>query len=113
LSDTNVYEPQIRARLGTAAHFCEVVVLRRGRPLLRIDHWPTILKLTCWGCGTNPSTLGLRRADLGAEEGELHGLVVLERADRERLNGQMTVLYYQMTVVHDQMTVLLTALEHS
>jgi len=28
LSDTNVYEPQIRARLGTAAPFCEVVVLK-------------------------------------------------------------------------------------
>ena len=26
LSDTRVYEPQIRARLGTTAHFCEVVV---------------------------------------------------------------------------------------
>ena len=28
LSDTKVYEPQIRALLGTAAHFCEVVVLK-------------------------------------------------------------------------------------
>ena len=28
LSDTTVYAPQIRARLGTAAHFCEVVVLK-------------------------------------------------------------------------------------
>ena len=28
LRDTNVYEPSIRARLGTAAHFCEVVVLK-------------------------------------------------------------------------------------
>jgi len=28
LSDTNVYEPQIRALLGTASHFCEVVVLK-------------------------------------------------------------------------------------
>ena len=27
LSDTRVCEPQIRARLGTTAHFCEVVVL--------------------------------------------------------------------------------------
>ena len=27
LSDTKVYEPSIRARLGTAAHFCGVVVL--------------------------------------------------------------------------------------
>ena len=25
MSDTRVYEPQIRARLGTTAHFCEVV----------------------------------------------------------------------------------------
>ena len=28
MSDTRVYEPQIRARLGTATHFCEVVVLK-------------------------------------------------------------------------------------
>ena len=28
LSDTKVYEPQIRALLGTASHFCEVVVLK-------------------------------------------------------------------------------------
>jgi len=28
LSDTRVYEPQIRALLGTAAHFCDVVVLK-------------------------------------------------------------------------------------
>ena len=28
LSDTRVYEPQIRARLGTTAHFCKVVVRR-------------------------------------------------------------------------------------
>ena len=27
LSDTKVYEPEIRARLGTAAYFCEVAVL--------------------------------------------------------------------------------------
>ena len=26
LSDTKVYEPQIRALLGTASHFCEVIV---------------------------------------------------------------------------------------
>ena len=28
LGDTRVYEPQIRARLGTTSHFCEVVVLK-------------------------------------------------------------------------------------
>ena len=28
LSDTKVYEPQIRARLATASRFCEVVVLK-------------------------------------------------------------------------------------
>ena len=28
LSGTRVYEPQIRARLGTTTHFCEVVVLK-------------------------------------------------------------------------------------
>ena len=30
LSDTQVYEPQLRALLGTAAHFCEVVGLGEG-----------------------------------------------------------------------------------
>ena len=28
LSDIKVYEPQMRARFGTASHFCEVVVLK-------------------------------------------------------------------------------------
>jgi hypothetical protein len=28
LIDTKVYEPEVRALLGTAAHFCEVVVLK-------------------------------------------------------------------------------------
>ena len=28
LSDTKVYAPSIRARLGTTAHFCKVVVLK-------------------------------------------------------------------------------------
>jgi len=28
LSGARVYEPQIRARLGTTAHFCEVIVLK-------------------------------------------------------------------------------------
>jgi len=30
LSDTKVYEPYIRARLGTAAHFCEIITSWRG-----------------------------------------------------------------------------------
>jgi len=30
LSDTQVCEPKIRALLGTASHFCEVVVLKPG-----------------------------------------------------------------------------------
>jgi len=34
LSDTNVYAPYIRALLGTASHFCEVVVLK-----LRTGRW--------------------------------------------------------------------------
>ena len=29
LSDTKFYEPEIRARFGTASHFCKVVVVRR------------------------------------------------------------------------------------
>ena len=30
LSDTNVYEPWIRALLGTASHYCGAVVLESG-----------------------------------------------------------------------------------
>jgi len=56
LSDTRVYEPLVRALLGSDSHFCEVVVravrLRRGlrnvpQPLYRtptpIPHHPTLL----------------------------------------------------------------------
>ena len=35
LSDTRVYEPQIRAHLGTTAHFCRVVVLK----LKAVPNW--------------------------------------------------------------------------
>jgi len=35
LSDTKAYEPQIRALLGTASHFCRVIVLKlRTVPML-------------------------------------------------------------------------------
>ena len=30
LSGTNVYDPYIRALLGTASHYCEVVVLKQA-----------------------------------------------------------------------------------
>ena len=39
LRDTRVYEPQIRARLGTTAHLCEVVVRNLSlslRPLIEV-----------------------------------------------------------------------------
>jgi len=40
LSDTTIYEPQIRALLGTASHFCQVVVLKlRTVPLGPGQHW--------------------------------------------------------------------------
>ena len=39
LSDTRVYEPQIRARLGTTAHFCEVVVLKLRA--IQLKHTPS------------------------------------------------------------------------
>ena len=32
LSDTRVYEPQMRARFGTTAHFCEVVIMGSTKP---------------------------------------------------------------------------------
>ena len=37
LSDTRVYEPQIRARLGTTAHFCKVVILNLQPHLHYLD----------------------------------------------------------------------------
>ena len=37
LCDTKVYEPCVRARLGTASHFCEVVVLRLRIVLGSVD----------------------------------------------------------------------------
>ena len=40
LSDTNVYEPKILAPLGTALHFCEVVVLKLGIHSLWADSFP-------------------------------------------------------------------------
>ncbi|KAJ1479181.1 hypothetical protein T484DRAFT_1628968, partial [Baffinella frigidus] len=35
---------------------------RSGFLALSHSVWPTILKLACWVCGANPSTLGRRRA---------------------------------------------------
>jgi len=37
LSDTKVYKPEIRARLGTAAHFCEVVIHPIMAPTTRLS----------------------------------------------------------------------------
>ena len=37
LSDTKVYEPQIRARLGNAARFCKGVVLQPGTLYLQLS----------------------------------------------------------------------------
>jgi len=36
LSDAKVYEPSIRARLGTAAHFCEVVCQVPAHPTVSV-----------------------------------------------------------------------------
>ena len=49
LSDTRVYAPQILARLGTTAHFCEVVV-----PCLRIKE------------GADPAEFGAEFGDVVA-----------------------------------------------
>jgi len=48
-SDTRVCEPQIRARLSTKAHFCEVVVLKLLRKVpLRLPRVPRFS--TCHAC---------------------------------------------------------------
>ena len=38
LSDTRVYEPQIRARLGTTAHFCRGVECFDTSQVTRLQH---------------------------------------------------------------------------
>jgi len=56
LSDAKVYEPSIRACLGTTAHFCEVVVPRlslRSRPVshffpFHFSNAPKLLRLIFW-----------------------------------------------------------------
>ena len=70
LSDTRVYEPQIRARLGTTAHFCRGFFLKSGSNVYYYENIEgghggaadskqvlvagsrTILELTCWVCCT-------------------------------------------------------------
>ena len=42
LSDTKVYEPSIRARLGTTAHFCNPVVLK-----LRVSRTTVVSSYIC------------------------------------------------------------------
>ena len=42
LSDTRVYEPQLRARLGSTAHLCQVVSLAWGREASELGSSPTI-----------------------------------------------------------------------
>jgi len=77
LSDTNVYEPEIRARLGTAAHFCEVVVLKSFKP--HIPN-PKTLPLT-----PNPRVGGPRGVRVGGgRRGQRGGR---ERAGATRVYG--------------------------
>jgi hypothetical protein len=52
LRDTNVYEPEIRARLGTSSHTCEVVV-----PKLRTVPIGTDLRSSVLNPETELSTL--------------------------------------------------------
>ena len=48
LSDTRVYEPQIRARLGSTAHFCRVADLDEveGLDVVDVLHFFFIVTLT-------------------------------------------------------------------
>jgi len=45
LSDTKVYEPEIRALLGTASHYCRAVCSRIGNCTVRYSSDPQTLKL--------------------------------------------------------------------
>ena len=57
-----VYEPQIRARLGTAAHFCKVVVLK-----LRTAPKKTIPERR-FRASSNPDSLNLRKLSVLLEK---------------------------------------------
>ena len=50
MSDTKVYEPYVRARLGTTAHFCEVVFLD--------ERWGILQRVAWEGCRVQVSGLG-------------------------------------------------------
>jgi len=74
LSDTKVYEPQIRARLGTAAHLCGTFALRLeagGRsaclppcsPAPGFGVWGSRLRV--WGLGFRVQGSGFRVLGLG------------------------------------------------
>jgi len=65
LSDTKVYEPEIRARLGTAARFCEVTVLGlRTLPRLGAQLRPLPVRA--------PSRTSLPHFALETQESPLH-----------------------------------------
>ena len=57
LSDTTIYEPQIRALFGTASHFCQVVVLKLGsvrtHPLVLMRSTMLPIRLFPFVCGPN------------------------------------------------------------
>jgi len=81
LSDTKVYEPCIRARLGTAAHFCEVVVLKFSSPLLTCDYYMSLSRMIdaggrLWGARRSTfvpaSLLSLLRSSLALSDTNGH-----------------------------------------
>jgi hypothetical protein len=45
LSDTKVYEPEVRAILGTALHFCEVVEFPESTVLCSLSRVKSFLKV--------------------------------------------------------------------
>jgi len=79
-SDTQVYEPQTRALLGTDSHLCEVVVLKlRTVPLgtsLRSDVISSIKILSRYSSQLKnyPSDPGCRAGDYGRERQRGHAL---------------------------------------
>ena len=77
LRDTPVYEPEIRARLGTTAHFCKLVVLTAAERIWNYfngvkDFYPkemAILSHVCRICSTEVSLCLLVLADVASPKG--------------------------------------------
>ena len=83
LIDTQVYEPEIRARLGTAAHFCTAVVLKcESRVMMRHAQG---------GPFDRPISHHPQRAHPKQREGNARLQLLEERLDARRFRGVLAL----------------------